>query len=67
MRKLIIAALAAASLGGCVTRDYCADSHPVHLRQSKPEWEVNYRTCRMMEAVINQPAPRMAVDVYIRN
>ena len=66
MRTLVAVLLAAASLGGCVTHDYCAESHPIEYRQRSAEWEANYRTCRMMQAVISQPA-RPSIDVYIRN
>jgi hypothetical protein len=64
MTKLLTALAIAASLGGCVTHDYCAESHPVALRQLKPEWEANYRTCRMMEAV-TMSRSRPSIDVYL--
>jgi hypothetical protein len=65
--KLIAAALVAASLGGCVTADYCADSHPIQMRQKYADWEANYRTCRMMDAAIRYGTPVPRFEVQITN
>ena len=54
------------SLGACQHADYCTDSHPIAYRQASPEWESNYRMCRLMEAGIRGPQ-RPSIDVYIRN
>ena len=71
MTKLLTAALIAASLSGCVTRDLCYDEYvakrPVGMDQASNEyWDYHLRTCRMMEVLINQPS-RPSIDVYIRN
>ena len=71
MTRLLAIGLLAFSVAGCSSTrfpsDYCADSHPVHLRQTKPEWEANYRTCRMIEAAMRSPRPSIDVFVYRGN
>ena len=77
MTRILALALLSATLGGCIHRpDPCYDAYvrnrPANLNErvfesSTANWNHHYAHCKMFEAVINQPATRPSIDVYVRN